>query len=73
MAVDGRKEIGMFSAERPLLDAIRLRHREGSDIAFGALRNWLGLPGHSPARLIGMAQQFPQAQAPLRRALEVLQ
>jgi predicted transcriptional regulator of viral defense system len=59
MAVDGRNEIGMFSAERSLLDAIRLRHREGSDIAFEALRNWLGLHGRSPARLIGMAQQFP--------------
>jgi hypothetical protein len=72
MAVGGRREIGMFSAERSLLDAIRLRHREGSDIAFEALRNWLGLPGRSPAQLVAMARQLPQVEAPLRHAFEVL-
>jgi predicted transcriptional regulator of viral defense system len=72
IAADGRTEIGIFSAERSLLDAIRLRHREGSDIAFEALRNWLDLPGRSPAQLLGMARQLPYAEAPLRHALEVL-
>jgi hypothetical protein len=72
ITVGGRKGIGMFSAERSLIDAIRLRHREGSDIAFEALRNWLGLPGRSPAQLIKMARQLPNAEAPLRHALEVL-
>jgi hypothetical protein len=62
----------MFSAERSLIDAIRLRHREGGDIAFEALRNWLGLPGRSPAQLISMARQLPNAEAPLQHALEVL-
>jgi hypothetical protein len=70
--VGGRREIGFYSPERSLVDAIRLRHREGSDIAFEALRNWLDLPGRSPAQLIGMAQQFPNAEASLRHALEVL-
>jgi hypothetical protein len=70
--VGGRREIGIFSAERSILDAIRLRHREGSDIAYEALRNWLDLPGRSPAEIISMARQLPQAEAPLRRALEVL-
>jgi hypothetical protein len=72
VAVGGRSEIGMYSAERSLIDAIRLRHREGSDIAFEALRNWLDLPGRSPAQLIGMARKLPRAEAPLRHALEVL-
>jgi len=72
IAVGGRREIGIFSAERSLLDAIRLRHREGSDIAFEALRNWLDLPRRNPALLVGMARQLPYAEAPLRRALEVL-
>jgi Transcriptional regulator, AbiEi antitoxin len=70
--VGGRREIGIYSPERSLVDAIRLRHREGSDIAFEALRNWLDLPGRSPAQLIGMARQFPNAEAALRQALEVL-
>jgi predicted transcriptional regulator of viral defense system len=72
IAVGGRRELGMFSAERSLIDAMRLRHREGSDIAFEALRNWLELPGRSPAQLVGMARRFPKAEAPLRHALEVL-
>jgi hypothetical protein len=70
--VGGRREIGMFSAERSLIDAIRLRHREGGDIAFEALRNWLDLPGRSPAQLMSMARQLPSAEGPLRHALEVL-
>ena len=72
ITVGGRTEIGIFSAERSLLDAIRLRHREGSDIAFEALRNWLDLPGRNPAQLVDIAQQLPHTEAPLRRALEVL-
>jgi predicted transcriptional regulator of viral defense system len=72
LAVGGRREIGLFSAERSLLDAIRLRHREGSDIAYEALRNWLNLPGRSPAQLIAMARQLPAAETALRHALAVL-
>ena len=72
ITVGGRAEIGIFSAERSLLDAIRLRHREGSDVAFEALRNWLNLPGRSPAQLIDMARQLPNAENSLRHALEVL-
>jgi len=70
--VGGRRELGIYTPERSLVDAVRLRHHEGSDIAFEALRNWLELPGRSPAQLISMAQQFPNAEASLRRALEVL-
>jgi hypothetical protein len=72
VGVGGRSEIGMYSAERSLIDAIRLRHREGSDMDFEALRGWLDLPGRSPAQLIGMARKFPRAEAPLRHALGVL-
>jgi hypothetical protein len=72
IAVGGRREVGAYSAERSILDAIRLRHREGSDVAFEALRNWLNLPGRSPAQLIDMARQLPNAENSLRHALEVL-
>jgi hypothetical protein len=72
IAVGGRREVGAYSAERSILDAIRLRHREGSDVAFEALRNWLNLPGRSPAQLIDMARQLPNAESSLRHALEVL-
>lgn len=70
--VGGRRQIAIYSPERSLVDAIRLRHREGSDVAFEALRNWLDLPGRSPAQLIGIAQHFPNAETSLRHALGVL-
>jgi hypothetical protein len=47
-----RKPVGMYSAERSIIDMIRLRHHEGSDLAWEALRRWLSQPGHSPGRLI---------------------
>jgi hypothetical protein len=71
--VGNRKPAGLYSAERSIIDAVRLRHREGSDIAWEALRRWLDQPGRTPARLIELARQFPHAESALRRALEVLQ
>ena len=67
-----RKPAGIYSAERSIVDVVRLRHREGSDIAWEALRRWLDQPRRNPARLIELARQFPNAESALRRALEVL-
>ncbi|MCM2577785.1 type IV toxin-antitoxin system AbiEi family antitoxin domain-containing protein [Streptomyces meridianus] len=65
-------QIGIYDAERCIIDVFRLRHREGSDLAVEALRTWLRRRGSSPARLMAMARHFPQAAAPLRTTLEVL-
>ena len=62
----------LYSAERSLVDIVRLRHREGSDVAWEALRRWLGQSGRSPARLLELAANFPRAEPALLRALEVL-
>jgi hypothetical protein len=70
--VGARRPLGLYSSERSLVDVVRLRHLEGSDIAWEALRRWLGKPGRSPARLIEFARQFSGAEPALRRALEVL-
>ncbi|HYZ53845.1 MAG TPA: hypothetical protein VE733_10180 [Streptosporangiaceae bacterium] len=70
--VGARRPLGLYSAERSIIDAIRLRHREGSDIAWEALRRWLNRPGRSPAQLIEFARQFPRAEPAVRRALEIL-
>jgi predicted transcriptional regulator of viral defense system len=71
--VSARRPLGIYSAERSIVDVIRLRHREGSDIAWEALRRWLARPGRSPAQLIDLARQLPHAEPALRQALEVLQ
>lgn len=62
----------VYSAERSIIDAFRLRHREGTDLAVEALRTWLRRQGSQPAVLMTLAKHFPQAASPLRTTLEVL-
>jgi hypothetical protein len=64
--------VGLHSAERSLVDAIRLRHREGSDVAWDALRRWLRRRGSKPAALLKMAKQFHGAERAVRNALQVV-
>jgi predicted transcriptional regulator of viral defense system len=70
--VEARTPLGIYSAERSLVDVVRIRHLQGSDIAWEALRRWLRQPGASPARLIAIAEHFSGAEPALRKALEVL-
>lgn len=72
LALDDSSSIGLYSPERSIIDAIRLRHREGNELGYAALKRWLGRPGSSPAELLSMAHRFPQAEKALREALEIL-
>jgi hypothetical protein len=72
LPLDEQTTIGLYGPERSIIDAIRLRHREGNELAYAALRRWLARPGSSPAELLALAQRFPQAQKALREALEIL-
>ncbi len=72
LEVGARSPMGIYSAERSIIDVIRIRHLQGVDLAWEALRRWLRQPGRSPARLIEMAGHFPGAEPAIRRALEVL-
>jgi predicted transcriptional regulator of viral defense system len=64
--------VGLYSPERSLIDVIRLRHREGSDIAWDALRRWLRRDGAKPAALIEMAKSLHGAERAVRNALEIV-
>jgi hypothetical protein len=64
--------VGLYSAERSLVDVIRLRHREGADVAWEALRRWLRCRGTKLATLIEMAKRFHGAERAVRNALEVV-
>lgn len=64
--------VAVYSAERSVVDSFRLMHREGSDLAYGALRRWLRRRGSSPSILLQLAASFPKAEPALRHALEVL-
>jgi hypothetical protein len=62
--------LGLYSPERSLVDVIRLRHREGTDIAWDALRRWLRRKAGKPAALIGMSKSLHGAERAVRNALE---
>jgi hypothetical protein len=64
--------VGLYSPERTLVDMIRLRHREGSDIAWEALRRWLARKGAKPAALIEMAKSLHGAERAVRNVLEIV-
>jgi predicted transcriptional regulator of viral defense system len=72
LEVGARTPIGIYSPERCLIDIVRTRHVQGSDIAWEALRRWTSQPGRNPAQLIELAKHFTGAEAALRRALEIL-
>jgi hypothetical protein len=71
-ALPGGLSIGLYSAERTLIDMFRLRHAWGSDLALGALKRWLRERGNSPAVLLALTEAFPKARPAIQQALEVL-
>lgn len=68
----GGLAIGLYSPERCLIDAFRLRRLEGPELGNAALKRWLARRGAQPAALLELAAEFPRTAAPLRRSLEVL-
>lgn len=63
--------IGLYSAERSIVDAFRLRHHEGAEIATDALKAWLR-SGGQPSALLATARAFPRTVAAVRSTLEIL-
>jgi predicted transcriptional regulator of viral defense system len=72
LPVGAGEQIGIYNAERCIIDAFRLRHQEGNELAIEALRAWLRRRGSHPADLLAMAKYFPRSAQPLRTALEIL-
>jgi predicted transcriptional regulator of viral defense system len=72
LTVFGQLTIGIYDAPRSIVDAFRLRHRYGEDLAVDAVRRWLARRGNHPAELLDVARRFPTAEPSLRRVLQVL-
>ncbi|HEY8788039.1 MAG TPA: type IV toxin-antitoxin system AbiEi family antitoxin domain-containing protein [Actinopolymorphaceae bacterium] len=64
--------IGLYSPERTIIDAFRLRHELGADVANEALKRWLRRRGSTPASLLALSRSFPQALPTLSSTLEIL-
>lgn len=69
--VGGNQDIGIYSAERSIIDAFRMRHIEGADLANEALKRWLRRGGQ-PSALLSLARSFPRVQTVLRETIEIL-
>jgi predicted transcriptional regulator of viral defense system len=61
----------IYSAERTVIDAMRLPRLVGQDVALQALRRYLAQRGSSPARLTELARELG-GERRLRSALEAL-
>lgn len=69
--LDSGEEVSIYSLERSVVDALRLRNRVGADVAYEALRRYLKRPGASSGDLLRLARRL-RAGGPMSDALEVL-
>jgi hypothetical protein len=72
IALDGGYTIGLYSPERSMVDAYRVRHLEGDELGREALKAWLRRRGSQPSRLLELEAPFPKALVRLREDLRVL-
>lgn len=70
--VDEGLFLGVYSAARSVIDAFRLRHQEGEELAVEALRRWLKREEAAPADLLAIARNFPKVEPSLLTALRIL-
>lgn len=56
--------IGLYTAERSIADAFRLRGTIGYELGLDALKEWLRRGGQ-PAHLLDLATQLPRTRQPL--------
>jgi hypothetical protein len=70
--LDGGARVGIYSAERSIVDAFRMRGHVGPDVGREALRTWVRRRGSQPAALLEIARAFPRCERALREALEIL-
>lgn len=66
------EQVPVYDPARSVVDALRLRHQVGADIAYGALRRLLGRR-RGAAREVLEVSRILDCEGPTRGALEVLQ
>ena len=69
--LESGEEINVYSPERSVVDAVRMKGRVGADVAYEALRRYLRRPGYSSGELLRLARRL-RAGGAVADALEVL-
>jgi len=72
LAVPEGIAVGVYSAERTIIDVFRLWRDRGDDIAIRALERWVRTSGNQPGALLALARSFPDARPSVQSALETL-
>lgn len=72
VTVEPAASFAITDPERTVVDAFRLRHRMGEDLAVGGLRRYLRRPRPKPGRVLDLARELG-VRAPVMHALRVLQ
>lgn len=72
LELNGGFTVGLYSPERSIVDAYRLRHLEGDELGREALKAWLRQRGSQPSLLLEVVASFPKAEGRLREDLRVL-
>jgi hypothetical protein len=65
------ERVRIYSAERTVVDLMRLRHRFGESLALGALQRYLRRRDTRPGELIGLARAL-DVLGPVQTALDVM-
>lgn len=68
----GDVNIGIYSAERTILDIFAMKNEWGIDLAIESLHRWLKRPYSDPSVLFAIVPHFPRARPSLKRALTLL-
>jgi hypothetical protein len=71
LRLDSGEEIYIYTPERSVVDAMRLRNQVGTDVAYEALRRYLRRSGSSSGDLLHLARRL-KAGGPIADALKVL-
>lgn len=69
--LESGEEVRIYSPERSVVDAMRLRGQVGADVSYEALKRYLRRSGASPGDLLRLARRL-RAGGPMSDALEVL-
>lgn len=64
--------IGIYSAERCIVDAFRLSWAEGDDLGYIALSRWLRRREGKPASLYKMSKNFPKSAPKILKSVQTL-
>lgn len=65
------EDVRVYSAERAVVDLMRLRHRLGEPLALGALRRYLRRRSARPGELLSLARAL-DVLGPVRAAVDAI-